>query len=150
MKIRHMIETDVQKMIDLGRLMHMESNFRHRNFDSDKLELLGQTILTNPTTWCGLVAEHDNTVIGMYVGYMTEFWFGRDAVAQEYLLYVQQTRRGSLAAVKLIKEYEQWAWQNGATEIRPSTSTGIQRDRIRSFYEHMGYEVTGYTFRKTK
>lgn len=150
MIVRRMTINDIDQMIALGKQMHEESNFAPRDWSNEKLWELGWNIVHNPNSWFGAVAEHDDKIIGMFIGYMTEFYFGKDQVAQDYLLYVEPNRRGTVAAVGLIGQFELWAWNNGATEIRPSTSTGIEIDRICQFYQRMGYEITGYNFRKTK
>tara|TARA_R100000458_G_C8227843_1_gene210383 strand:- start:311 stop:766 length:456 start_codon:yes stop_codon:yes gene_type:complete len=149
MNIRPFKKDDIKHMIELGAKMHQESNFKDLKFDKDKLIALGEFILVNPNMYYAVVAEDKNKcIIGMFVGIITEYYFSYDKVASDLSFYVEKDKRGALASLKMLKEFEKWAKRNGASEVRPSTSTGIEIERTRKLYRHLGYEVTGNTFRK--
>lgn len=129
--------------------MHKESTFNHLSYSKEKLRDLGITIMDRPDMFFASVAEDENKVIlGMFVGVITEYYFSKDTMASDLLFYVDQDKRGALACLKMFKEFESWAKRKKAKEVRPATSTGIDMERTKKLYSHLGYEPTGHTFRK--
>lgn len=149
MRVRPFKESDIATMIELGGKMHKESNFKELNYDKNKLIALGEAIIANPNVYYAIVAEDENKVLlGMFVGVITEYYFSKDLLASDLLFYVDQNKRGALASLRMLKEFELWAKRKNAKEVRPATSVGIEIERTRKLYRHLGYEVTGNTFRK--
>jgi GNAT superfamily N-acetyltransferase len=125
--------------------MHQESHFKDLDFDPEKLkQLVAQFIQAQFVQ----IAEDNNVIIGVFIGFITEYYFGKDLYASDLTYYVDQTKRGSVAAVKLFRDFETWARKNRAKRLNPATSTGINPDRTKKFYERMGYTVTGHTYNK--
>jgi GNAT superfamily N-acetyltransferase len=125
--------------------MHQESHFKTLDFDPDTLkELIAQFIQMQFVQ----IAIYNNQIIGVFIGFITEYYFGKDLYASDLTYYVDRTKRGSVAAVKLFKDFETWATKKGAKRLNPATSTGINPERTKKFYERMGYTVTGHTYNK--
>tara|TARA_R100000700_G_scaffold19829_1_gene26586 strand:- start:15859 stop:16275 length:417 start_codon:yes stop_codon:yes gene_type:complete len=136
-------------MIALGEKMHAESNFRDLDFDKEKLKNLGWHVVNGEDRYFACVAEDENNcILGMFVGLITEYYFGNDLMASDLLVYVDKSKRGAMASVRMFKEFEKWAKRKNAKEVRPATSTGIEIERTKKLYTHLGYEVSGNTFRK--
>lgn len=150
MNIRPATVDDLPAMILMGAEMHKESIYRDRNYSYEKLLTDGRYMLQHPDRYFLAVAEDEKGTVGMYVGFITEFYFGYDTVAYDLLLFVNQGRRGTLAAARLIEAFTEWAFANGASEIRPGVSTGVMVDRTAGLYERLGFESIGYIFRKVK
>lgn len=125
--------------------MHQESHFKTLDFDPDKLKQLLMAFCHDQFVY---IAIYNNQIIGVFIGFITEYYFGKDLYASDLTYYVDRTKRGSVAAVKLFREFEQWAMKKGAKRINPATSTGINPERTKKFYERMGYTVTGHTYNK--
>jgi len=125
--------------------MHQESHFKDLDFDPDKLKRLLMAFLHDQFVQ---IAEENNEIIGVFIGFITEYYFGKDLYASDLTYYVDQTRRGSVAAVRLFRDFETWATKRGAKRISPATATGINPERTKQFYEKMGYTVTGHTYNK--
>tara|TARA_B100000212_G_scaffold58795_2_gene39553 strand:+ start:10114 stop:10569 length:456 start_codon:yes stop_codon:yes gene_type:complete len=150
MKIRKMTEEDVPTIISYGQQMHEESYFKHFNFSEKKLWQLWELIKTQPI-YCALVAENvDGKLVGFYVGVIHEHWFGTDKISCDLALYVIKEFRGSSAALRLLKAYEQWANMAGAAEIHIGTSTDINTNKNLSLFQKMGYEIGGTFLRKRR
>tara|TARA_B100002019_G_scaffold37390_2_gene31279 strand:- start:2717 stop:3169 length:453 start_codon:yes stop_codon:yes gene_type:complete len=136
---------DIKEIIELGYRMHQESHFKNLDFDPEKLkELVAQFIHMQFVQ----IAVHNNQIIGVFIGFITEYYFGKDLYASDLTYYVDKTLRGSAAAVKLFRDFETWAIKKGAKRINPATSTGINPERTKKFYEKMGYTMTGHTYNK--
>jgi GNAT superfamily N-acetyltransferase len=109
------------------------------------------TWVANPEVYfCKLVTSQENKIFAMYVGLISSYYFGKDLVANDLLLFVSQDRRGGIAAARLIKEFEDWAFANGAKEIRPASSTGVKTEETRQLYNALGYDTVGHTFVKRR
>lgn len=150
MLIRNFTLDDVPAMIELGKQMHEESSFAGLQYDEQKLYDMGIVYIANPEIYFAKVAEKDGVIYAMYVGYISEYYFSKDLAGFDQLLFVAPEKRGGIAAMRLIKEFEEWAYSNGAKEVRPACSTGVQSEKTRQLYEALGYETVGYTFRKRR
>lgn len=149
MKIRPFELDDVPAMIELGSEMHRESSFSHLDYNFEKLMQMGRMYKDNPEMFFSQVAvDEHGKIYAMYVGRLTQYYFGTDLVAVDELVFVRPDRRGGLAAARLIKGFETWAIEAGASEIRPASSTGVYIDQTRKLYEALGFETVGHTFRK--
>ena len=151
MRIRKMTSNDVPIVIALGHAMHEESYFKFLDFNEDKLKRLWQNIEDMPTMFCAFVAESDTEFIGFFVGMCTEHWFGLDKVACDLAVYVRTDKRGGTAAPRLIKAYEEWAWNvANAQEVHIGTSTIVNSERVKSLYKRLGFGDEAFFFRKRK
>ena len=86
--IRPFTLEDLPTMVELGKIMHEESVYRDLDFDAQKLIDLGHHYIANPERCWSAVAEVNGRIIGMYAGYITEYYFGKDLIAQDLLLFV--------------------------------------------------------------
>lgn len=151
MHIRDFTLADAPKMIELGQMMHAESTYAGALYDPEKLMQMAKEWLQYPEWRFARIAEDDTgTIYAMYVGQISEYYFGQDLVATDTLFFVRPDRRGGLAAAKLVKEFEEWAFSRGALDIRPASSSGVEKERVRQLYEALGYEVVGFVFNKRR
>lgn len=149
--IRNMELNDFDQVICLAAEAHKESSYAHLDFDIHVVYEMARVWVINPEIYfCKLAESENNKIFAMYVGYISSYYFGKDLVALDCLLYVDQSKRGGLAAVRLIKEFEKWAFANGAKEIRPASSTGVKTEETRKLYEALGYDTIGNTFVKRR
>jgi GNAT superfamily N-acetyltransferase len=149
MRIRPATREDLPAMIALGAKMHAESAYAGFDFDTSKLVDLGLHYIANPDTCFAVVCEDDHGhLLGMHAGYVSEYYFGRDLIASDLLLFVDPGKRGSLAAAKLVRAFEEWAFAKGAQEVCPGSSTMVAPERTAKLYERLGYTVVGNLFKK--
>lgn len=149
MIIRPATREDLPAMIALGAVMHAESAYAAFHFDTSKLCDLGLEYLANPERCSVLVCEDAHgRLLGMHAGYISEYYFGRDLIASDLLLFVDPCKRGSLAAALLVRSFEEWAFAKGAKEVCPGSSTMVAPERTAKLYERLGYTVVGNLFKK--
>jgi GNAT superfamily N-acetyltransferase len=138
----------------MGRLLHAESpRYSRMQFSEKKVETMIRRMvsgtLTTPAPGGALVAEKDGMIVGMMGGFVTETWFSEDKIASDYTLYIlPEYRRKGRIAVELVRAFERWAIAQGAVDIVPGTSTEIDAEATRSFYQKMGYEHYGHSMIK--
>ena len=148
MIIRWMTLDDLPIAIAMGSSMHKESWFSHFDYEDSKLQELWDITETYPHMYCKFVAEHDDKIVGMFVGMCAEHYFGHDKIASDLLLYVTPEARGGTAAVRLIKAYDKWAREAGAKEIHVGVSTGVNEERTVKLYEKLGFDSKATLLRK--
>ncbi|MBI5121423.1 MAG: GNAT family N-acetyltransferase [Rhodospirillales bacterium] len=135
-------DADTEAMIELGRLLHAESRFRHLPYDEARLRELGKLGLAkgNPGL---LMAERGSKIVGMAVVMLGEHYFSKALAATVQLIYVTPEARGGAAAVNLLRAIRRWSAQNKAVDLHINVTTGIDATRTDRFLRHMGFKQTG-------
>lgn len=67
-------------------------------------------------------------------------------VASDLLFYVKPECRGTTVALRLVKAYKEWAEELGCHEVRLSTASGINTERVGQFYERLGFSPFAQTY----
>lgn len=107
------------------------------------VEGLKRTI-ESPTTFTVVVYD-DVKPVAIFMGYLYNHPMFHAKFSADILLYVTPEHRGTPIAVRLIKMYESWARQNKVDYMTLGQSTGIgDSDRVRRFYEKLGFKTTGF------
>lgn len=143
--VRPMHEFDVPGLLSLCREMHGESSNRTLAFDEPKMIRMFWEIMGTPLKLAAVAREED-AVIGALLAWSGPMYFTSDIVADEFLFFVTKQRRGSMAAVKLIRFYKDWAVRVGAKKIFLSAKSGVQNERVGRLYERLGFESHGLTY----
>ena len=147
MKVRHATANDIEAGIELGRRMHEESVFAFLPFDVAKVRRLLRHIAGDPEHYCVYVVEHDKHLIGLLVAQVMEYFFCRELLCDDLLLFVERDQRGSAAALALVRAYLDWSRQMGAREARIAISTGIDIDKTGAFLERLGFARVGGVYK---
>lgn len=146
--IRPYAATDLDRVLELGAMMHAESRYAALDFDPDKLVDLSDAVMTNPAYLC-LVAEEDGDVVGLIVGYVMPHWFGNDLTSGDLAVYVAPEHRKGMIGVKLVKAYTEWTRSKGVKEPMLGVSAGITPERIGALYKRLGYTETYIVYKMT-
>lgn len=139
---------DIERLIEMGERMHNEGAYAFLPFDREKVRRLMISYINDRETQCGLVAEEGGVIIGMFAGYLSDYFFCDERVACDMILYVDREHRGSSAAVRLIKAFRDWAGERGAREICLGVSTNVNRETTGRFYEKMGLFQVGALYKQ--
>lgn len=135
----------------MARAMHEESpRYRGMTFSEKKAIAMIDNYASWFSTGGAFVAELDGQRIGMIAGAVTEHFFTEDKFATDFVVYVKPEHRGSSAAVRLIKAFEEWATEQGVKEICLGVSTEVDPERTVCLYERLGYRMSSYSLLKTK
>lgn len=89
------------------------------------------------------IAWYEGTPIGFLVGATSPLFYRRGIVAEQKLWYVTPTRRGSYAAIKLMKSFERWGRLNGATSFHTGTINTQMAERTSKLLTTLGFEQVG-------
>lgn len=147
-RVRHGTAADWPLLVAMGRDLREESpRFSPMDYDDNKVLDLLAGLSAGPNGLV-LVAEGASGPIGMLLGFVSEHFFGRSITASELVVYIAPHARGGSAAVKLVRAFEAWAVERGASEIIMGVSTEVHADRTADFYQRLGFERSGFTARK--
>ena len=87
--------------------------------------------------------EHQEQIIGGFVGRMGGDWFNDIKIAFDDVLYVKPEFRKSRAAYMLIQAFIRWAQLMGAHRIQCGTTTGVESSACIRLYKHFGFTEYG-------
>ena len=136
---------DVFEVLKLGKMLHQESRFRTSPFNDDKvLHLFGLTLKYPDRVFIA----YDSEFKGFILMSIQEDYFSDTKYAADFCLYIKPEYRGGLLVKRLVGEAEKWALNNGAYEVRLGHTTGIKTDTAPRLFDKLGYEPTGYLFKK--
>jgi len=133
---------DVENIYTLGKEMHSESEFAEMDWDPEKVRGWLHGNVKNPDRLV-LCAYDESKLVGMYVAGISQFYFGRSTLSQDFLWYVDKDYRGTRAGIKLLKMYIAWAKSRKVNRIQAGVSTGITMDRTGDLLVKMGFEKIG-------
>jgi GNAT superfamily N-acetyltransferase len=145
MKTRFYQPSDFAQLMFMGANMHMESDFSPFAFEPYHIRNLERRLLDSPDMCC-IVAESDERIVGMFVGGVSEFFFGPDKYGFDLLLYVAPDYRGSSAAYRLVKAAAAFCFSRGAKQLRFGVSTGINPASTDAFYRRLGFISSGVLY----
>jgi hypothetical protein len=130
--------------------MHAESRFRIYQFAEQKVRDMLAGLIGSPDTALVSVAIDRNTgeIAGGIAALCVEQWFSAGKVAQDVALFVDQDKRGGIAAASLIDEFIVWAREMGAVTAELGINTGVRIERTALLFERMGLARAAYLYVK--
>lgn len=145
---RLVMPEDKDAVLSLAQ-MQVEETLPHLDFRRDLAEATFDRSVTkgDPT---GFVAIQDGEVIGYLMAVLNEYAFSSGVFVSQEVLYVRPDKRGTRAAVHLIKEFVRWGEIVGAREWTFGIANGFQPERTARLFEKVaGAECVGFYLRKT-
>ena len=136
---------DVFEVLKLGKELHKESRYRESPFIDEKvLHLFGLT-LKYPSKF---FIAYDSDFKGFILMSIQEDYFSDTRYAADFCIYIKPENRGGLLFKHLVNAAEKWAKECGAYEVRLGHTTGIKTDTAPRLFGKLGYDPTGYLFKK--
>lgn len=142
MRLRVATLPDVPAMVALGQEFIKEApNYQGRDYVTEYAE----KHFTNLIKGGGVIflVEHQEQIIGGFVGRMGGDWFNDIKIAFDDVLYVAPDFRKSRAAYMLIQAFIRWAQLMGADRIQCGTTTGVESAACIRLYKHFGFTEYG-------
>jgi len=146
--IRPVEEADRHAVLDLCRRMLEESPYAFLPCDDDKLARCFDAYLADRENRCGLAAVDEGVVIGVLAGYLSEYLFCRERIACDQIVYVVPGRRGTAAAARLVRAFQQWAATRGARELALGVSGSLEPERVGRLYQRLGLRFAGGLYKQ--
>ena len=142
--IREAEEKDLISCLLLFKEFFKESKITV-TWSQNKVVNVFKSSLNNPNIVL-LIAEFENEIVGFIAGTIMQPLFSEEIVSTELAWFVTQEHRGSTAALRLFKTFEEWSKKNKAVLISVSDIEDI--NNLSTFYNKKGYKKTETTYTK--
>ncbi|MDG9783877.1 GNAT family N-acetyltransferase [Metapseudomonas otitidis] len=145
--IRTATYSDIQRLIELGTLLHSISSYSQVSFDAEKA---GRFLahLIEDKHGVVFVSEKEGVVVGGLAGGITDEWFSNDLVAYDFSVFVEPAHRNGFIAIKLLRAFESWAKAMGAVRVHMGIGTSMHVKGTSELYEALGFSFFGPMFVK--
>lgn len=139
-------EEDV--FVELSRMAVLESA-SHVGFSADKVRETFRKYLdtANPTIF---FVEERRDVLGFLMATMSGYRFADGFYTTQEVMFVRPDKRGSRAAVLLVKQFVTWSDKLGALENTGGNDNGLFTERTARLLESQGFERVGLFMRRVK
>lgn len=142
MRVRVATLPDVPAMVTLGREFIKEApNYKNRPYLAENAAKHFTSLIKGGGVI--FLVEHQEQIIGGFVGRMGGDWFNDIKIAFDDVLYVAPEFRKSRAAYMLIQAFIRWAQLMGADRIQCGTTTGVESSACIRLYKHFGFTEYG-------
>jgi RimJ/RimL family protein N-acetyltransferase len=139
--IRRATEADAPAIARMGMAFIGHSG-RWQRFapTPEELEERARAIVAAPD--CAVfVADRDGAPCAMLIGAIVGTWFAPTTlVASELAWWVEPEARGTPIAVRLVRAYEEWARENGASMAAMSSLDACEGERVGTMLARLGYD----------
>lgn len=142
--IRYAQFDDIEQLLDLGEAMHAESRYARYAWDRNKVGRLIHALIESPDGFA-VVAVHDGTIVGGFLGSLDEHFFSPQKIASDYALFVLPAFRGGMTAGLLVEAFIAWARELGVTP-HVGVTTGVNLEGTTKLYQGLGFEPVGTLF----
>lgn len=138
-------ELYADQVVALAQEMQAESQ-SHNDMPINEKKLREQLACshTMPESVYMRIAVVGETVVGGFFGIISKTFFSDELSARDMAWFVKRDRRGSMAALKLVADFEQWGLDRGVRKFFLGQSTGVAIETTTKLYEHLGYRVIGF------
>jgi len=138
----------IRDIIGLAMRMQQESDFQTVPFDIEQIaNSLVRLVIENPRGFGVLASTDEGEPVGMLCGSITDYVFSRGSVASDFAWFVLPEHRGPRTAIKMLKMFQSWAKENGATELYMGITTNVSKDRTGQLLERVGFDHVGGNYR---
>jgi GNAT superfamily N-acetyltransferase len=104
--------------------------------------------LFNYPRGAAFLAYRDGVCIGFIGAVIDSFFFSDYERATDVGFYILPEYRGGREAFRLLQAVEQWAKEQGVSEIFMGHSVGGKIEEMKKFYIHQGYKIGGFNSMK--
>lgn len=96
------------------------------------------------------VAVDGDRVVGLFLGYLSEYFFSYEKIASDLVVFIYPEYRVSAYRTlkKMVSEFEAWAASRGAIETCIATSSGTDGAGYKKFLTRQGYSEVGFVTKK--
>ena len=145
--IREAAETDLDAIAEMGvKFSAYTAYAQHMNPTKEQLFNAFKTLIEIGKIF---VAEIDGKVVGFIACLVHPSWFSQTTlIAMEMAWWIEEAHRGGVSGIRLVKAYEEWAKQMGASFICMSDLMSDGNAGLGNMLERLGYSMTERTHMK--
>jgi len=136
------------QMVEIAHQIHQASLYSEIEMEEDKLlAQLEYASNTHPSGYFRLAVLGDK-LYGAFLGMISPGFFCDALIAKDMGWWVKPEHRGSPAAICLLRDFEKWAKEKGASKVMIG-QTGVENiEKTTKLFTHCGYKVVGYNTAK--
>lgn len=148
--IRPPVMADYEQLNALGRWFQQESAYRNCGWSDTKFAKILHAAMLPGSIYFLRVAEEDGAVTGMFLGFITEYFFSEKRLAMEQVVCFAPDRRKHIgkSLIKMFREFESWAKEKDAVEVCIGVTYGMEGAGYEKFLERVGYKLAGSFFKR--
>lgn len=141
------LETDLEAYLDLTWLAVSESVRGVVGYNPEKVRQTFRRYIdkADPTIF---VCEDRRELIGFLNCTVGDYDFADGLFTTQQVLFVRPDKRGSRAAVTLVKMFTDWSDRLGALENTGGNDNGLFSENTARLLEHYGFERVGFFLRR--
>lgn len=147
MLVRLALETDEDACVDLARMQTVET-LPHIPFDEPTARRTFDSYLKSASPTILVCEANDRKIAGFLVAYMTPYAFATGHFCNQEVIYVRPEYRGTRAAARLIRSFNEWADRTNPREVFAGVANGIKVERTTRFLELFGFAPVGASLRR--
>ena len=149
-KVRKPSISDYDQINDLGRWFQENSFYEKCGWSDQKSLYWVKTGSTPGTATFMRVVEKDGEVIGFFLAHITEYFFSDKRLAQDLVMVFKPEHREGISKhiIRMLKEFFNWAEENGAHEICIGITSGIAGPGYKKLIERRGFKKVGTIMKK--
>lgn len=132
------------EVIEIARNIHATSVYADMPMEEDWLLENLMNYGRNPATFFELVVNSSGECYGGFLGTCSRTFFCRQKLARDMGWWVKPEKRGTGAAILLLRSFEGWARAQGARKVMIGQTGVIDIEKTTRLFEHCGYTVIGY------
>ena len=138
---------DLDQVMVLGREMFHEGQFADYPFAEGRAKYMATMAASSDAIfWYGAWAGDE--LAGFLMGEMMDHAVADRRIGREHFFYVGAKHRGLMAGKGLIKRFEGWCKDMGATSVFIDISSGIDQEKTVRLFKLFGYEQRGVLVEK--
>jgi len=141
-KYREASSLDAAAVTDLAQQFHSQSYQRVIDFNWDKMcDWVDDRICSDDSLVLGCWSGKD--LAGCIIGMTFQHPYSDTLVAGDYIWYVKPEYRGGMIGVRLMRIFEDWARDAGASQILTGATSGVNTERGAALLARLGYVSAG-------
>lgn len=145
--IRLATPSDIPVVVDMAkRFISFAPHGKMANATTESLEQAAVTIIEHGAIF---LAEVNGQIAGMLWAFITPIWFAQHTpCATELAWWVEEEHRGGIAAIRLVRAFEEWAKAQGASMATMCDMVVEGQPPVGDIIMRLGYVPSERTFVK--
>jgi hypothetical protein len=142
--LRFATPSDIPALVELGRVMHVESRYGWMVYSADRAWKRFEEIVDRKDRCVMLAADTRTTdLAGFLVGTTRQYDFANDYAADLEYVYVTVSRRRGLTAMKLLTAFRRWAINRGVAEVVLCNRFGTNEAYVAKLFHKLNMPAVG-------
>lgn len=147
MTVRKATEDDIFDIMPLIKMFYHEGGYTDMKYDPKYVSEIFLNYLRTDNCETFLY-ESDGQVVAMLVASIVPQPFNKSPAAYEIAWYVHPDSRGSSAAIRVYKAFEEWAKENNCSLLSMSRIEGLDDENLIKMYDKMDLKLREHIYMK--